>query len=236
MIEYDVCLKQGNVMIKKRTVFICVIIAIVSLICACFMRMLLKKYYFYCVDNKYSLAMIEKNLEHYFGDIEITYLDKEMNVIKDDDGKYRFEYIATVTDGDVTFEVVQIMRDENRKGGHLYKNEYELARNNYARIIFEKEGIEIKPYEVDFREAVAKNEPDCKFYISKTEEDNDKIVLMSTIMSEFIHNGMYNFWFEVYTDDGEEIIDSYRLMELYKEEQIDESDLQQFIKEKLELT
>ena len=159
-----------------------------------------------------------------------------MNVIKDDDGKYRFEYIATVTDGDVTFEVVQIMRDENRKGGHLYKNEYELARNNYARIIFEKEGIEIKPYEVDFREAVAKNEPDCKFYISKTEEDNDKIVLMSTIMSEFIHNGMYNFWFEVYTDDGEEIIDSYRLMELYKEEQIDESDLQQFIKEKLELT
>lgn len=119
MIEYDVCLKQGNVMIKKRTVLICVIIAIVSLICACFMRMLLKKYYFYCVDNKYSLAMIEKNLEHYFGDIEITYLDKEMNVIKDDDGKYRFEYIATVTDGDVTFEVVQTMRDENINGASI---------------------------------------------------------------------------------------------------------------------
>ena len=59
---------------------------------------------------------------------------------------------------------------------------------------------------------------------------------MSTIISEFIHNGMYNFWFEVYTDDGEKIIDSYRLMDLYKEEKIDESDLQQFIKEKLGLT
>ena len=94
--------------------------------------MLLKKYYFYCLDNEYSLAMIEKNLDHYFGDIEITYLDKEMNVIKDDDGKYRFEYIATVTDGDVTFEVVQIMRDENRKGGHLYKNEYESLGTEFS--------------------------------------------------------------------------------------------------------
>ncbi|MEE1306075.1 MAG: hypothetical protein U0K68_13170 [Agathobacter sp.] len=228
-------MKQKNVTINRRTVLICVIIAIVSLICACLMRMLLRKYYFYCLDNEYSLAMIEKNLDHCFGDIEIRYLDKEMNVIKDDDGKYRFEYIATVTDGDVTFEVVQTMRDENINGGHLYKNEYELARNNYLRKKFEMQGIDIKPYEVDFREAVAKHEPDCEFYISKTEEDNEKVELMSTIMSEFIHNGMYNFWFEVYTDDGEEIIDSYRLMELYKEEQIDESDLQQFIKEKLEL-
>ena len=228
-------MKQKNVTINRRTVLICVIIAIVSLICACLMRMLLRKYYFYCLDNEYSLAMIEKNLDHCFGDIEIRYLDKEMNVIKDDDGKYRFEYIATVTDGDVTFEVVQTMRDENINGGHLYKNEYELARNNYLRKKFEMQGIDIKPYEVDFREAVAKHEPDCEFYISKTEEDNEKVELMSTIMSEFIHNGMYNFWFEVCTDDGEEIIDSYRLIELYKEEQIDESDLQQFIKEKLEL-
>lgn len=216
-----------------KKMFVCMIII---LVCVCLMRMALRKYYFFCTDNVYSLEMIELNLDFFYGDKEFSYVDKEMNVIKEDNGLYRFEYIATLTDGEICFEVVENMCDTKRMGGHLYREDYSDARDNYLRKKFEKEGIDIKAYEIDFREAVANNEPDCKFYISRNEEDNAKVELISTIMREGIDEGVLDFWFQVYTDDGEEIIDSYRLMELYKEEQIDESDLQQFIKEKLELT
>ena len=86
---------------------------------------------------------------------------------------------------------------------------------------------------MDFREAAACDEPDCRFVLS--EGDNEKEIVVITEIMRYGINNEYklDFWFKAYKENGDEIASSYDLMKKCEGEKITESDLRAFIEREL---
>lgn len=194
--------------------------------------MLYRKYFFYSTSNVRFQDAVDSHLSFFYGSKEFTCLNKTMNVFKEN-GLYRFEYVATMTDGEIEFEAIDNMYDRKRIGGHLFKDDYWDVRDNYARKKLENEGVYLQQYENDFREAVANNKPDYEFIIS--ENDNEEVIeLIKQVMSLGIADYKLDLWFEVYDENGEVIVDSYTLWKECKRNKMTEPGLKAFIQEQLE--
>lgn len=99
--------------------------------------MIYRRYYFYNTSNVRFQEAINEHLEYYYENKEITCIDKKMNVTKEDNGLYRFEYIATMTDGEIVFEAIDNMYSLERMG-ELYL----LVSRKLGILVNDWEGIE----------------------------------------------------------------------------------------------
>ena len=83
---------------------------VVFLIMSCVLLLMCRYYYYSTWNVNYSRYM-NMELEHYYEDFKFTVLNKKVNVYKEQEDLYRFEYIATLSDGDIEFRMVKNMYD-----------------------------------------------------------------------------------------------------------------------------
>ena len=200
---------------------------IILLLFTAFVLLGLNRYYFYSSFNVHYIEAMNSRIEFYF-DEKMTVLNRrvEKSQIKDD--LYQFDYIATLTDGDITFTMIDVMYDDKRIGGHLFGGDYWNFRDDYVRQKIKNIDYDFSEYEINFYDAVVNNQPDYVFILNG--ENVDEIAEKVTkILEVGMKDYTLDLWFEIQNENGERITDSYKLVKACKEEKIRNDDLNDYI-------
>lgn len=207
---------------------------VVFLIMSCVL-LLMFRYYFFSTWNVNYAQYMNMELEHYYEDFKFTVLNKKVNVYKEQEDLYRFEYVAILSDGDIEFRMVKNMYDSKRLGGHWHDEDYWGFRDDYIRKKIAAAGIDLSQYEIEFMDAVINDKPDYVFNMTANNKETI-IKLVYEVMCLGLEDYKLDLWFKILDENGEPLVDSYDLFKacMWSDEEINESNLEEFIRNELD--
>ena len=193
------------------------------------------RYFFYSTWNVNYKKYMDLELKHYYGDYEFKVIDKKMNFYKEKANLYRFEYVATLSDGNIEFQMIKNMYDSKKFGGHWHDGDYWGFRNDYMRKKIAAADIDLSQYEIEFMDAVINDRPDYVFTITPDNKENI-VKLITDIMRFGIKDYQLDLWFKICDPNGEQLTDSYDLFKACEraDEEVNESNLEDFISDELD--